>query len=155
MDASQRLQNLVVIQRNHKKFGGIKENVFLCSVKKKFLATPLSAGSKALSILLHLNKRLHHVWCGFFISHISCGIVLKKLTVVDYDNIYLTLRGATMVIGVEDRYMFVQHVPNIYLSYNSKRIRLLIEVLKYILWYMIGICLRNMYRRLSSITIED
>ena len=81
--------------------------------------------------------------------------VQKKLIVVDYDNIYHAIRGSTMVIGIEDRYMFRQHVPNIYLSYNSKRIRLLIEVLKYILWYMIGVCLRNMYRRLSSITIED
>jgi len=31
-----------------------------------------------------------------------------------------------MVIGVEDGYLFVQHVPNIYLSCTSERIRLLI-----------------------------
>ena len=43
-------------------------NAYLCTVRMKVLATPLSAGSKALQILLHLNKRLHHVWCGFFIA---------------------------------------------------------------------------------------
>ena len=37
------------------KFGGIAENVFLCGVKTSVLATPLSAGSKTLSPLLHLK----------------------------------------------------------------------------------------------------
>jgi len=52
-------------------------NVYLCTVRMKVLATPLSAGSKALQILLHLNKRLHHVWCGFFIARISCGTAYR------------------------------------------------------------------------------
>ncbi|MBE6256294.1 MAG: hypothetical protein E7105_12455 [Prevotella sp.] len=37
------------------KFGGIAEKVFLCGVKTSVLATPLSAGSKTLSPLLHLK----------------------------------------------------------------------------------------------------
>ena len=41
------------------------------------LAMPLNAGSKALQILLHLNKRSHHVWCDFFIAHTSCEIVCR------------------------------------------------------------------------------
>ena len=45
--------------------------------------------------------------------------VQKKLIVVDYDNIYHAIRGSTMVIGIKNRYMFRQHVPNIYLSYTS------------------------------------
>ena len=43
------------------------------------LATPLSAGSKALQILLHLNKRLHHLWCGFFIARIFYGDACRTL----------------------------------------------------------------------------
>ena len=35
----------------------LKLNAYLCIVRMKFLATPLSAGSKALQILLHLNKK--------------------------------------------------------------------------------------------------
>ena len=50
-------------------------NAYLCIVRTKVLATPLSAGSKALQILLHLNKRLHHVWCVFFIAINSLQIV--------------------------------------------------------------------------------
>lgn len=42
------------------------KNAYLCTVRMKVLAKPLSAGSKALQTLLHLNKRLYHVWCGFF-----------------------------------------------------------------------------------------
>ncbi|MBQ8099552.1 MAG: hypothetical protein IJ244_08550, partial [Bacteroidaceae bacterium] len=48
------------------KFGNFENSSYLCTVRRNVLATPLSAGSKALQILLHLNKRLHHVWCGFF-----------------------------------------------------------------------------------------
>ena len=45
----------------------------------KVLAMPLSAGSKALQILLHLNKRLHHLWCGFFIARIFYGNACRTL----------------------------------------------------------------------------
>ena len=41
------------------KFGNFENSSYLCSVRRIVLATPLSAGSKALQILLHLNKRLH------------------------------------------------------------------------------------------------
>ena len=54
-----------------------QKSTYLCGVRMKVLATPLSAGSKALQILLHLNKRLHHVWCGFFIARISCGTAYR------------------------------------------------------------------------------
>ena len=50
-----------------------------CIVKKNFLTTPLSAGSKALQILLHLNKRLHHAWCDFlFFVFLSKSFVAKS-----------------------------------------------------------------------------
>ena len=66
-------------KKNAKKFGSSEKTPYLCIVKTQVLATPLSAGSKALQILLHLNKRLHHVWCGFFIARIFCGTVCRTL----------------------------------------------------------------------------
>ena len=37
------------------KFGSEGKNAYLCSVRTLVLTTPLSAGSKALSILLHFE----------------------------------------------------------------------------------------------------
>ena len=48
-------------------------NAYLCSVRTKVLATPLSAGSKALQILLHLNKGCIMYGAAFSIARISCG----------------------------------------------------------------------------------
>lgn len=55
----------------------------------KVLATPLSAGSKALQILLHLNKRLHHVWCGF----------LKELD-LNRNNIITTMKKLQIILAM-------------------------------------------------------
>ena len=60
-----------------------------------------------------------------------------------------------MVIVRNERYMFVQHVPIMYLTYTY-HLSFMTE-----LWgtcwvyirYMLGICLDNMYRLLSPITI--
>ena len=53
-------------QKNTKIFGSFKISSYLCSVKNVFLTTPLSAGSKPLSTLLHLKATL--LWLLFFIS---------------------------------------------------------------------------------------
>ena len=70
-------KNIIFYAFAARKFGSYQKNTYLCNVRMKVLATPLSAGSKALQILLHLNKRLHHVWCGFFIARISCGTACR------------------------------------------------------------------------------
>ena len=51
------------------KFGGIAENVFLCGVKTSVLATPLSAGSKTLSPLLHLKATFQGRLLFFIFFH--------------------------------------------------------------------------------------
>lgn len=47
----------------------------------------------------------------------------SQLSTLNYQlnnlTIYLNRGSGKMVIGVKDRYMLVQHVPNIYLSYTS------------------------------------
>ena len=45
---------------------------------------------------------------------------MKLLTHVNYGNIYLTTLGTTMVVGVEDRYMFEKHVPLVKLDNNRR-----------------------------------
>lgn len=51
-----------------KMFGTYRNNSYLCSVKSLLLATPLSAGSKTLSTLLHLKS---HPYGWLFIFRTS------------------------------------------------------------------------------------
>jgi len=46
------------LQKRGKKFGSYQINAYLCTVRMHVLATPLSAGSKTLSPLLHFKSHL-------------------------------------------------------------------------------------------------
>ena len=72
------------------------------------LATPLSAGSKALQILLHLNKRLHHVWCGFFIARIFCG---NRLVASLVEELPVEHRALGSVSVYRDSLLFFDFYP--------------------------------------------
>jgi len=54
-------------EKSKKKFGIFKKSFYLCTVRTKVLTTPLSAGSKTLSPLLHLKVTLR--WLLFFVDH--------------------------------------------------------------------------------------
>ena len=54
------------IKKVASKFGGFKNSSYLCTVRTLVLTTPLSAGSKTLSPLLHLNATSQG-WLLFFI----------------------------------------------------------------------------------------
>ena len=62
------------IKKSLKKLGIFRNNVYLCTVRMHILATPLSAGSKALQILLHLNKKaascmVRLFYCSYFLRN--------------------------------------------------------------------------------------
>ncbi len=57
------------IKKSLKKLGMFGNNAYLCIVRTKVLATLLSAGSKALQILLHLNKKAASCMVRLFYSH--------------------------------------------------------------------------------------
>jgi hypothetical protein len=75
-------------QKEVAKFGKFDNSSYLCSVRRIVLATPLSAGSKALQILLHLNKRLHHVWCGFFLLFVFLAELPIELRALGGISVY-------------------------------------------------------------------
>ena len=67
------------------KFGTFMISLYLCSVRMKVLTTPLSAGSKTLSPLLHFRSHLFG-WLLFFIESSEKLVKCRILNQATFDG---------------------------------------------------------------------
>ena len=80
------------IEKKRVKFGGYQKNPYLCIVKMNILTTPLSAGSKPVSKLLHLKATFG--WLLFFIPFPEQPMKLRTdCEVAVYCNLFLSLKN--------------------------------------------------------------
>ena len=76
-----------------KKFGTFMISLYLCSVRTNVLTTPLSAGSKTLSPLLHFRSHLFG-WLLFFVVFSEKPVKCRILDQSTFDgNSFVSLKN--------------------------------------------------------------